>query len=114
MFKQLLAGGLFGVLAAIGLVFGIPGMVVALIAVVLVGFIPRLPALVAGGLIGVGATWFVLFARVAVLCAEPQQQCGGTPIGIGPWLAFAGGVVVVGVLVGAYAFRTSRREARGR
>lgn len=113
MAKQLIGGGILGGLAAaVGLVFGIPGMTAAVVIVVLVGLSARRPALVAGGLIGLGATWLVLFARVAVLCGQPQQQCGSSPPEITPWLAISGAVIFVGVLIAALASRKKRREQR--
>jgi hypothetical protein len=111
VYRQLLAGTLIGVPAAIvGLVFGIPGMAVATLGVVVAGLIPRLPALVAGGLIGLGATWFVLLARAASLCSQPGQVCGGSPPEMVPWLFVSGAIALVGVLVGGYAIKTRQRR----
>lgn len=110
MRKQFAAGVLIGVPAAIaGVVFGIPGMAGAILVVALIALVPRLPVLFAGGLVGLGGTWLVLFARQALLCAQPDHPCGGTAIGMAPWLAFAAAILLAGALVGGYALRRAAR-----
>lgn len=109
MSKHVVAGLLIGVPAAVaGLVFGIPGMVVAILAIALVALIPRLPAVLAGGLVGLGGTWLILLGRQAWLCAQRGQVCGGTPTDMIPWLAFAVGVVLAGIGAGGYALVRAR------
>ena len=99
-----------GVPAAVaGLVFGIPGVAGALLAVSLVSLIPSSPVILAGGLIALGATWLVLFTNQALLCARPDQTCGGTPIDMAPWLAFSAAILLAGVLTGGIALRRASR-----
>ncbi len=110
MSKHFLVGVLMGVLAAIaGVVFGIPGMAGAILAVALIALIPRLPVVLAGGLIGLGGTWILLFTNQALLCARPGQVCGGTPIDMAPWVAFSAALLLVGVLTGGFALRRAAR-----
>jgi hypothetical protein len=110
MAKRFFAGVLIGVPGAIaGVVFGIPGMAVAILAVALIALVPRLPLVLAGGLVGLGATWLVLFTRQALLCAQPDQVCGGTPIGMVPWLAFSAAILLAGVLTGGVVLRRASR-----
>jgi hypothetical protein len=106
---QFVAGVLIGLPAAVvGLVFGIPGMATAIVVVGLISLVPRLPMLMGGGLVGVGATWFALFDNQALRCAQ-ADACGRTPIDMTPWLAFSGATLIVGALVCIYAARRARR-----
>ena len=101
---------MMGVLAAIaGVVIGILGIAGAVLAVALVALIARLPWVLAGGLIGLGGTWVLLFANQALLCARPDQVCGGTPIDMVPWLAFAAAILLAGVVTGGLALRRAAR-----
>ncbi|MEA2677528.1 MAG: hypothetical protein QOJ81_1669 [Chloroflexota bacterium] len=106
-----MSGIVLGVLAATaGLVFGTLGMAAAIVAVALVALVPRLPVFLAGGLVGVGATWLVLFSRQAAVCAQPDQPCGATPLDMAPWLAFSAAVFLVGVAIGVRAGRAAGRR----
>ena len=68
---------------------------------------PR-PIGAAGTLIGWGATWLLLFARVAGSCSI-DQDCGDGP-NVGPWMAAGVGLIVAGVvLVGAAYHRDHGR-----
>ena len=97
MSKHFLLGVLIGVPAAIaGIIFGLTGMVAAVLAVALISLIPRLAVLFAGGLVGLGGTWFVLFVNHALRCAGPDYSCGSTPPDITPLLVASAVLVAAG------------------
>ena len=109
-----LAGVVVGVVAGVlSLLFPTLGwLVVVAFLVGLIRAAPRLPAL--GGLfLGYGAAWLVVLVRSHVDCqtfdAAPNQECGDPDIG--PWLAFAGVLFAVGVVLTVVArIRASRRD----
>jgi hypothetical protein len=110
MSKQFLAGAVIGVpLAVVGLVFGIPGMVATFLMVMAVGWASRLPMVLAGGLIGVGATWLLLFGNAVLTCAAPDRPCGS--VTVAPLLAVAGATAAaIGLLVVAAEWRSASRR----
>ncbi len=109
-----LAGVVVGVVAGVlSLLFPTLGwLVVVAFLVGLIRAAPRLPAL--GGLfLGYGAAWLVVLVRSHVDCqtfdAAPNHECGDPDIG--PWLAFAGVLFAVGVVLTVVArIRASRRD----
>ena len=107
-----------------GVVVGVAAGVVSLIVptlgwllavAFLVGVIraaPRLPA-IAGLFFGFGAAWLVILVRSSLECqafdAAPGKECGEPDIG--SWLAIAGILLAVGVLLTVVAWaRASRRD----
>lgn len=109
-----LAGVVVGVVAGVlSLLFPTLGWII--VVAFLVGLIraaPRLPAL--GGLFfGYGAAWLVVLVRSHVDCqtfdAAPNQECGDPEIG--SWLAVAGVLLALGLLMTVVAWtRASRRD----
>jgi hypothetical protein len=109
-----IAGLVVGVAAGVlSLIFPTLGGLIAV--AFLVGVIrttPRLPAI--GGLFfGFGAAWLVILVRSHLDCqafdAAPGQDC--VEPDIGPWLAVAGILLALGVLMTVVAWaRASRRD----
>jgi len=106
-----LIGLFFGAIDSI-LLFEL-GFIGLLFTLVFVGLIawkgPRLPA--ASGLVtGVGLVWTLLFANVFLACAasklRPGEDCDLA--GIGPWVATAAGVLLLGALGTIFAARRLR------
>jgi hypothetical protein len=96
----LIAGGLGGLLSltwAVGVPFLGP------LAIVVGCLIRPRPTGAGGTLIGWGATWLVLFARVAGSCST-DRDCGGGP-DIEPWMAAGVGLILVGLALLAAAYR---------
>ncbi len=71
---------------------------------------PRLPA-VGGLFVGLGTAWLVLLVRSNLDCrafdAAAGQECASPDIG--PWLAFAGGLLAIGVVATGLALIRGKR-----
>ena len=90
------------------LVAGTLVAVIGLAAVVLLAFRPPRDAPVGGLLCGFGTAWLALFLRVQLTCGE---GCG--PIDLVPWIAFAGAMLAIGIVLTLRRFgRASRRGRR--
>jgi hypothetical protein len=93
--RRIVVGLVVGVAAGAGtLIAGPIAGLLGLAAIALaVAEAPRVPA-IGGVLIGLGGAWLVLFGRVALTC---RQECVGPDLG--PWLAVAGVIAALGVVV---------------
>ena len=93
----LVAGGLGGIIT-LSWGIGIPGL--GLLAIAVGCLAPPRPTGAGATLIGWGATWLALFARLSVSCSTDGDCGSGTDVG--PWMAVGVGLVVVGFsLLGA-------------
>ncbi len=107
-----LAGVVIGVAAGVlTLTFPTLGWLIALAFLLgLIRAAPRLPA-VGGLFLGLGTTWLVLLVRSNLECqafdAAPGQEC--VALDIGPWLAFAGVLLAIGVISTALALIRGKR-----
>lgn len=104
-------GLLLGIIASFAISLNLILAVVAVVVVILIGLrMPRFATL-AGGLIGVGGTWFVLTLTTTMrVCAEtPQEYCEG---GYVPFLAIAAGLVLAGAAFAAWTVVVGARRAR--
>jgi uncharacterized membrane protein len=108
-----IAGVVVGVAAGVlSLIFPTLGWLLAVAFLVgLIRATPRMPAI--GGLfLGFGVAWLVILVRSHLECqafgAVPGQECGEPDIG--SWLAVAGILLAIGVLLTVVAWtRASRR-----
>jgi len=96
----LVVGGIAGAGSLVG--GPIAGILALVAAVLVVARPPRAPA-IGGLLIGIGGAWLLLFGRVAITC---QMDCVAPDLG--PWLAVAGVLTGLGVLVTARLARAHR------
>lgn len=109
-----LVGLLDGALLALpGLIFGIPGLIVVILAIGLASIVFRNPYLLSGMLVGAGGLWAALLTRqVVLICTEIDRQPGDCASGgLLAFTAAAAGVLVLGVVVGWIADRRRRPTA---
>lgn len=74
---------------------------------------PHRTAAVAGELVGFGGVWLALLGRVALQCQAPDGEIGCQAPGIEPWLATAGALLGVRLVLTAVAVRRAVRSRRG-
>ena len=105
-----LAGLVLGVMDGVLLLeFPIAGIGIALATIGVIGWKGRLVAGLGGALTGVGATWLVLFGRVALTCGADVGDAGCFAPGIGSAVTASAGVLAVGLAISAFAAVRSRR-----
>jgi hypothetical protein len=112
--QQLVYAAVVGVLLAlISVTFGLLAMAIAIAAVMGLGYVAGVGWL-SGGLIGLGGTWFLLFANAAIQCAGPGQPCGATPLDSTPHIVVSLGLAIAGsaIFLRAAVRESGRRSAR--
>jgi hypothetical protein len=96
-------------LGAVGLGTGVLGTAVTVAVVLAFGFLRPRFAMLAGGLLGMGVTWLLLFGNLALLCRQAAESCGQADVG--PWLAGGLTFVVVGAVLLVRTLTNARRPA---
>jgi len=107
----LIDGALLGV---IGLIFGIPGVAIVLVVIMvsLVAF--RSLPLMSGMLVGAGGLWAALLARQLVLICGESGRAGADACdssGLATFALFAAGLAALGAVLGAVAIQRRRYAA---
>jgi hypothetical protein len=96
------------------LVFGAPLLLLSVAGLALAFVAARSLALLSGAFVGVGGTWLVLLIRGELACeafdAAPNQGCQSG--GVAPFLVASAIVLILGLPLGALAWR--RRAAQRR
>jgi hypothetical protein len=98
-----------GALSGFALSVGLPGVLLAVGFIVVIGtLLPHWSGL-AGGLAGLGILWLILFTNAAIMCAQPGDRCGATPPDVMPWILFS--LALIGASGLAIAATLRRRSA---
>lgn len=117
--KAFLVGLLAGVVAGFSMfILGTLTVFVGVPLLVIGVFIPPRLLGAAGTLIGLGATWLVVFGPVATTCRPPDCSTGGSGetafATVGPWLAVAAACLVAGLVLLVIGLARRSRSRRPR
>lgn len=96
--------------AVVGLGTGAVGTAAAIGVVLTLGFVKPRFAMLAGGLLGIGATWLALTANLALVCGEPADLCGQASFL--PWLAAGATFAIVGIALVVATLVSARERSR--
>lgn len=106
---QFFLGVVFGMVAGLGAVFGIIGVMAAAGVVLVLGFSMPPWAALSGALIALGAEWLLLTLNSTLACSKTPGQCGQPEFL--PFVAFAVVMFGAGLLFGALTLRSNVRRA---
>lgn len=73
---QFAVGGVVGMVASLGISLNLMVAIAAVVIVVGAGFVLPRFAFLAGGLLGIGLTWFVLMMGSMAACRATEDYCG--------------------------------------